>query len=50
MGRPLSAEEAKDAGLVNTVVVRAEVDDVALAPRKGNRRTCRLGRRAWRAD
>lgn len=31
MGRPLSAEEAKEAGLVNTVVSPAEVDGVALA-------------------
>jgi len=31
MGRPLSAAEAKDAGIVNTVVDSAEVDDVALA-------------------
>jgi enoyl-CoA hydratase/carnithine racemase len=30
MGRPLSAAEAKDAGIVNTVVDTAEVDDVAL--------------------
>ena len=30
MGRPLSAEEAKEAGLVNTVVSPAEVDGVAL--------------------
>jgi enoyl-CoA hydratase/carnithine racemase len=30
MGRPLSAQEAKDAGLVNTVVSPAEVDGVAL--------------------
>ena len=30
MGRPLSAEEAQDAGIVNTVVACAEVDDVAL--------------------
>jgi enoyl-CoA hydratase/carnithine racemase len=30
MGRPLSAEEAKAAGIVNTVVDTAEVDDVAL--------------------
>ena len=30
MGRPLSAEEAKAAGLVNTVVDAAEVDAVAL--------------------
>jgi enoyl-CoA hydratase/carnithine racemase len=31
MGRPLSAAEAKDAGLVNTVVDGAELDAVALA-------------------
>ncbi len=30
MGRPLSAAEAKDAGIVNTVVDAAAVDDVAL--------------------
>jgi enoyl-CoA hydratase/carnithine racemase len=30
MGRPMSAAEAKDAGLVNTVVDGAEVEDVAL--------------------
>lgn len=30
MGRPLSAEDARTAGLVNTVVDTAEVDDVAL--------------------
>ncbi len=30
MGRPLSAEEAKEAGLVNTVVSPAEVDGIAL--------------------
>ena len=30
MGRPLSAAEAKDAGIVNTVVDAAEVDEVAL--------------------
>ena len=30
MGRPLSAEAAKDAGLVNTVVSPAEVDGVAM--------------------
>ncbi len=30
MGRPLSAAEAKDAGVVNAVVDAAEVDDVAL--------------------
>jgi enoyl-CoA hydratase/carnithine racemase len=30
MGRPLSAAEAKDAGIVNAVVAAAEVDDVAL--------------------
>jgi enoyl-CoA hydratase/carnithine racemase len=30
MGRPLSATEAKDAGIVNTVVEAAGVDDVAL--------------------
>jgi enoyl-CoA hydratase/carnithine racemase len=30
MGRPLSAEEARDAGLVNTVVDSATVDDAAL--------------------
>jgi enoyl-CoA hydratase/carnithine racemase len=30
MGRPLSAEEARDAGIVNTVVDSAKVDDVAL--------------------
>jgi len=30
MGRPLSAEEARDAGIVNTVVDSAMVDDVAL--------------------
>jgi enoyl-CoA hydratase/carnithine racemase len=30
MGRPLSAPEAKDAGIVNTVVDAAELDDVAL--------------------
>jgi enoyl-CoA hydratase/carnithine racemase len=30
MGRPLSAKEAKDAGIVNTVVDAAEVDNVAL--------------------
>jgi enoyl-CoA hydratase/carnithine racemase len=31
MGRPLSAAEAKDAGIVNTIVDPAQVDDVALA-------------------
>ncbi len=31
MGRPLSAEQAKDAGIVNTVVDAAAVDDTALA-------------------
>ena len=31
MGRPLTAAEAKDAGIVNTVVDAAEVDEVALA-------------------
>jgi enoyl-CoA hydratase/carnithine racemase len=31
MGRPLSAAEAKDAGIVNTVVDPAEVDQTALA-------------------
>jgi enoyl-CoA hydratase/carnithine racemase len=30
MGRPLTAEEAKDAGIVNTVANAAEVEDVAL--------------------
>jgi len=30
MGRPLSAEEARDAGIVNAVVDSAKVDDVAL--------------------
>jgi enoyl-CoA hydratase/carnithine racemase len=30
MGRPLSAQEAREAGIVNTVVACAEVDDVAL--------------------
>jgi enoyl-CoA hydratase/carnithine racemase len=30
MGRPLSAEEAREAGLVNTVVDSATVDDAAL--------------------
>jgi len=30
MGRPLSAEEAKDAGIVNTVVDAAEVDEVTI--------------------
>jgi enoyl-CoA hydratase/carnithine racemase len=30
MGRPLTAEEAKEAGIVNTVVDAAEVEDVAL--------------------
>ncbi len=30
MGRPLSAEDAKAAGLVNTVVDAAAVDDTAL--------------------
>ena len=30
MGRPLSAAEAKDAGIVNTVVDAGEVDGVAL--------------------
>jgi len=30
MGRPLSAAEAKDAGLINTVTGGAEVEDVAL--------------------
>jgi len=30
MGRPLSAEEAREAGVVNSVVDGAEVDDVAL--------------------
>jgi enoyl-CoA hydratase/carnithine racemase len=34
MGRPLSAEEAKAAGIVNTVVDTAEVDDVALRAAK----------------
>jgi enoyl-CoA hydratase/carnithine racemase len=31
MGRPLTATEAKDAGIVNTVVEAAKVDEVALA-------------------
>jgi enoyl-CoA hydratase/carnithine racemase len=30
MGRPLSAADAKDAGIVNTIVERAAVDDAAL--------------------
>jgi enoyl-CoA hydratase/carnithine racemase len=30
MGRPLTAEEAKDAGIVNTVADAAEVEDLAL--------------------
>jgi len=30
MGRPLSAEQAREAGIVNAVVAAAEVDDVAL--------------------
>ena len=34
MGRPLSAAEAKDAGIVNTVVDAAAVDDVALTAAK----------------
>jgi len=34
MGRPMSAAQAKDAGIVNTVVDAAEVDGVALAAAK----------------
>ena len=49
MGRPLSAAEAKDAGIVNTVVDRAEVDDVRSA-RARDRRASAPAPSPWRAD
>ena len=45
MGRPLSAAEARDAGLVNTVVDDAKVDDAALQGGAGDRRVAAADRR-----
>jgi enoyl-CoA hydratase/carnithine racemase len=49
MGRPLSAAEAKEAGLVNTVVDAAAVDEVALQGRARDRGSAAPARSRWRA-
>ena len=46
MGRPLSAAEAKEAGIVNTVVDAGAVDDAALQGRAGDRGAAAERRRA----
>ena len=41
MGRPLSAADAKEAGIVNTIVESAAVDGAALQGGAGDRGACR---------